>query len=124
MLISEPEMESAGGMTTSVAQTTYSSGGGGVGIAYYIMPMNLQVGGALLLTSNDFSYDDEDDETINVNIHDPEEPESGVGANFNVTKEWFVSPQWGIGVNGQLYFSRNDDLNTFGLGVNFAATFN
>ena len=118
--IPDPELKitTAGGASSTLKfeDSTYSSTGVGAGIAYYIMPMNLQIGGALLITENQLRMNDDDSNN--------NDGESGGGLNLNLTKEWFVSDQWGLGANAQLYLSRNDEANTAGFAINFAATFN
>jgi hypothetical protein len=118
-----PELEVSGAGQSGSANlgddVTFSSGGIGAGIAYYIMPMNLSLGGGILLASNQLKVKDNDP-----NTKDESESDNGVGINLNITKEWFVSDQWGLGVAAQLYGAQIEGSTTAGFGINFAATFN
>jgi hypothetical protein len=94
-------------------------GGLGLGVTYYIMPINLYLAGSVGLGRAVF--EDANGERRGSDF--------GFAANVMVGKEWWVAPEWGVGVAGQLLLLRAEDdiLGTVGgLGVNvmFSATYN
>jgi hypothetical protein len=97
--------------------------GAGPGAAYYIMPLNLYVGGSLQVT---FLRGDLVKET------NGDKPDVGLAFNADAGKEFFVTDDWGVGANLRLSYMRNG-LNTGGLSLTyntivaalcFSATFN
>jgi hypothetical protein len=109
--------------------TTYSGldllqYGIGPGLSYYFEPVNLYIAGSILLTRVSFS---------DSNYGDPiASSRFGVGGSFMVGKEWWVSPDWGIGIAGHVQYAsmtntlydRLTDLSTFVFSVLFTATYN
>jgi len=93
----------------------------GPGIAYYFMPTNIYLSGALLLGRL---------QTHNNNSNQVGQTNFGVGGSLMAGKEWWVSPQWGLGVAVQLILANNHDpgidadFTTIGGDVAFSATFN
>jgi hypothetical protein len=95
--------------------------GVGVGAAYYLAG-NLYLSGTLAMAQLTAQ---EDNEEI-------AESEFGPGASLMVGKEWWVSPEWGLGVAGQLFFGQMKDSEgedpptwkTLAGSVAFSATFN
>ena len=115
----EPDVE-VNGQTASTTDTTLALSGIGIDLTYYVMPLNLyltatpsigmlsvDVGGTTLETDNGFAL------------------------RLAVGKEWWVSDNWGIGLNVQYAHSSNKDQGTdpptWGsnwFGVAFSATYN
>lgn len=107
----------------------------GGGLTYYIMPSNLYMTFVLGLASSGFAVEkrgltDEEEEIVDDEL---EQPEAGVGFNFDFGKEWWVGSEWGLGVAGRFSYSsvspneqaESDDwLSCIGLGVLFTATYN
>jgi hypothetical protein len=76
----------------------------GPGVAYYLMPLNMYFGGGLMLQSY-------------LDI-------SGIGVQGQFGKEWFVSPQWGIGGQATLNIGIMEGYNPLAFTASFIATFN
>jgi hypothetical protein len=76
----------------------------GAGVAYYLMPVNMFFGGGLNLQAWS-------------NI-------SGLGIQGQFGKEWYVSPQWGIGAMATLNVGVMDGYNPVYLVTSFIASFN
>ena len=99
----------------------------GIGLTYYFMPVNLYltaVIGAGWLTLDPDTDDDEDSRATDM----------GVGFEFDVGKEWWVSDNWGLGLAGRFSLSsgttenENTDIKSdfamLGFGLLFSATYN
>jgi hypothetical protein len=108
------------------ADGTVTVGGFGVGVAYYVMPVNVFLSGSALATQIS-SSDDSGDETG--------ESELGFGLNLAAGKEWWVSDNWGIGASAQFLAARMKDKSanvggskptwtSVSFGVLLSATFN
>jgi hypothetical protein len=96
----------------------YGMFGAGVGITYYFMPTNLYLSAALAAT---VLYAD-----FGVVAF---KSDAGVGLDFLIGKEWWVSDNWGLGVAGQFIFSNTpsdfDEPNrSFAGAVLFSASYN
>jgi hypothetical protein len=76
----------------------------GAGVAYYLMPLNMYFGGGLALGAAR-GY-------------------GGVAFRGQVGKEWFVAPQFGIGVGGTLGVGFMEGRNPLSVAINFISTFN
>jgi hypothetical protein len=115
-----PRARFDGGTTiaTSGRDASLTSVGVGIGMTYYVMPMNLYLGASIgvgRVAARDGNGEVQSD--------------PGGALDFLVGKEWWVSPNWGIGIAGQVVIvrvpSRGDsDFITTGLGVLFSATYN
>ena len=61
-------------------------------------------------------------------MRDPTEDDKlagpGLGRSASVGKDWFVSAQWSLGVNRQLYLARVEANGAVGASLRFAATYN
>ena len=122
---------------TSVTNATWSSTNGailtysgvdvtmfgiGPGIAYYIQPVNVYLSGTLTFTQVSFS------DTSTANPIDG--TDLGVGLSFTVGKEWWVTPDWGIGIAGQFHAASMNDpsydtrMRALALSLLFSATYN
>ena len=123
--ISNPDVTSSG-TTIGTGNGTADSFGLGLGLAYYLQPMNLYLSGSLL--ANEISINDSNGNKIG-------ESDFGVGFEGLVGKEWWVSDNWGLGVAGQFVYASMKDKDTFGTGnpptwtstafsLLFSATFN
>lgn len=102
--------------------------GFGVGAAYYVMPVNLFIGGSALATQ--LSADDNDPSTTDENTS-----EIGFGVSVMAGKEWWVSDNWGLGAALQFLAATMKDKatantgskpswTTVSLGLTLSATFN
>ena len=93
----------------------------GVNLTYYFMPLNLYVSASPSFTVLGFEEDGDLDAT-----------DGGFGVRLAVGKEWWVSKNWGLGLNAQLALSRNQSSNDFDpptwrtgwFGLAFSATYN
>jgi hypothetical protein len=110
-------------------KTGISYGLAGVGLTYYIMPVNIYLTFILGIAGSALQVD-QDDIDNNVEI---EGSKPGVGLNLDVGKEWWVGSEWGLGVAARFTFSSvgtnksstsDDRLESVGLGVLFSATYN
>lgn len=90
-------------------------GGIGVGLAYYFMPANLYVSGALLATRLELS--DDHGTTL-------AESKTGGGIELAVGKEWWVSDNWGLGLAGRVMMASIDGTRTVSPALVFSATYN
>lgn len=115
----EPKSSKGGSATTSdVLAGKYYAGGVGAGVTYYFMPSNFYLSGAIGAVVLDADFGIAHFST-----------EAGVGLDFLLGKEWWVSDNWAIGVAGQFIFARvpsqySDSHNTFAGAVLFSATYN
>ena len=96
--------------------------GFGPGVAYYIEPVNLYLSGTLTFTEISFSDTNTAQPLDNTNL--------GIGFSFMVGKEWWVTPDWGIGIAGQLHIAAMHDptvearLRATVFSLLFSATYN
>lgn len=74
--------------------TSATTGGFGVGAAYYLMPANVYLAGTVLATQFQVTDDrlDSDDEAYAIL-----DTRYGIGFEALVGKEWWVSDNWGLG---------------------------
>ena len=63
----------------------------GPGVAYYFMPINIYVSGSILLHKVSYTDDNDDYEATDLST-------IGFAANLRAGKEWWVSPNWGLGL--------------------------
>ena len=92
---------SYGGQTPDYSGLDLTLFGFGPGLAYYFEPINLYLSGTLTLTQISFS---------DTNSAVPLDSTSlGIGFSFMVGKEWWVSPDWGIGIAGQVHVATMGD---------------
>lgn len=105
------------GRSLGQADATLTLSGIGLNVTNYFMPSNIYVS----ITPSITSLSLESDGTTG-------EADTGFGIRFAVGKEWWVSDEWGLGLNGQLAYSSNDDnggtWGTAWVGLAFSATFN
>ena len=96
--------------------------GFGPGITYYLEPANVYFSGTLAISKvsfSDTSYGDSAGET-----------DFGVGLSFMCGKEWWITPDWGIGLAGRLHWANMRDpvydthLNGLAFALLFSATYN
>lgn len=115
---------SVNNVSAGYSQTDLTQFGIGPGIAYYFEPVNLYLSGTLAFTKMSFSDTYSGVAQGDTNL--------GIGASFMLGKEWWVSPDWGIGLAGQLYLaSMGDTVNGYNTRMQssmfallFSATFN
>ena len=116
--IPDPTVE-LNGTDLGEADATLTLSGFGVHLAYYFTPVNVYLSATPSITQ--LSLDDGNSSS---------ETEWGFGMKFAVGKEWWVSDNWAIGLNGQFAFSSNEDKGTGAptwgttwFGVAFSATY-
>jgi hypothetical protein len=96
--------------------------GVGAGLAYYFMPSNVYVSGAL--TYQEITVQDDGEELAHTDF--------GPGVSLMVGKEWWVSNNWGVGVALQLFGGSMKDSEAQGsptwsaaaAAIAFSATYN
>ena len=93
----------------------------GVGLTYFIMPINLYVSGSVGIGVLAF----EDD------YGDSKDTGAGLALSGMVGKEWWVGTDWGLGIAGQVQYVRVRDyvkdqerLNGLALSILFSASYN
>ena len=111
---------SAGATSSSSGSATL--GGFGVGLTYYFMPVNIYLSGALAAMI--FEMDDNDGNKVFTS-------DAGLGFQGMVGKEWWVSPEWGLGVAGELTVASMKDKDNSSItwtgssfSLVFSSTFN
>jgi hypothetical protein len=115
---------SAAGYTDAYSGTDLELFGFGPGITYYFEPVNLYLSGTLLFSQVSFSDTGSGYSQGDSNM--------GLGANFMVGKEWWVTADWGIGIAGLAHLSSMGDsvagydtnLRVASFTVLFSATYN
>ncbi len=99
------------------ADSTLTLSGLGLNITYYLMPANVYLSITPSITTL----------TAETDGHEADS-ESGFGLRLALGKEWWVSDNWALGLNGQVAVSRNEDagenFDTAWVGIAFSATFN
>jgi hypothetical protein len=108
------------GSSVEVPDATSSTSGFGVGVAYYLMPLNIYFGGSCLLSR---SHVDIEDQTLF-------ETDLGVGMTLRAGKEFWVSDHvgLGLGLEGRLGTMNDKDstqeLTSSALSAVLSATYN
>jgi hypothetical protein len=92
-----PKMEWMG-QSESSSDMTVSVGDLGIGITYYLMPVNIYFSLSLLYSSVQLEYDDTKGES-EIDF------DNGNGINLLVGKEWWVGAQWALGIALYGYYS-------------------
>jgi hypothetical protein len=98
----------------------------GAGMTKYFMPANIFVSGSF--GSAQFTYAKKSDSIVAV-------PDRGLGFELSTGKEWWVSPNWGLGVSANLLYASVNSTSQAGIitdketdkwlsyGIRFSATF-
>ncbi|MFL5307720.1 MAG: hypothetical protein ACJ8F1_21050 [Polyangia bacterium] len=111
-----PDVKGSGPTFTSSGSATL--GGFGVGLTYYFMPVNVYLSGAL--AGMIFEMDNSDGSKLYSSNF-------GLGFQGMVGKEWWVSPEWGLGVAAELTVAsmkdENDSSNITWSGSSFSLVF-
>lgn len=87
----------------------------GIGVTYYINPINIFFSGSVGITEFD--------------INDSQMSDTGFGFQIALGKEWWVSPEWGLGVSAAFTYGKADEVNGFGdmseyaINIMFSSTF-
>ena len=117
--VSSPDVKFAG-RTLDSTDTTQTLSGIGVYLAYYVMPLNLYVAATPSIGSLSLKQGGTEFST-----------KSGFALRLAVGKEFWVSDNWGLGLNLQYAYASNDDKGTNPptftsnwFGVAFSATYN
>lgn len=118
--VSSPDVKVNGSSLGSVSDSSIGLSGVGLNLTYYFMPINIYVSatpsiGVLTAKQGGNSYD----------------TKNGFAFRLAAGKEWWVSDNWGIGLNLQFAHGSNEDKGTnpptWGtnwFGVAFSATYN
>ena len=118
--VSSPDVKVNGSSLGSVSDSSIGLSGVGLNLTYYFMPINIYVSatpsiGVLTAKQGGSSYD----------------TKNGFAFRLAAGKEWWVSDNWGIGLNLQFAHSSNEDKGTNPptwatnwFGVAFSATYN
>jgi opacity protein-like surface antigen len=118
--VSSPTVEVNGQSLGSISDSTLGLSGFGLNLTYYFMPLNLYLSATPSIGVLSAKQGGSSSET-----------ENGFALRLAVGKEWWVSDNWGIGLNVQYAHSSNKDKGTnpptWGsnwFGVAFSATYN
>jgi hypothetical protein len=119
--VASPEETVSGGGSGTLSNVTYGFTAVGPMIKYYFMPINLYVAATPAIGRISLS-----DDTGSANT------KWGPALRLAVGKEWYVAPQWGLGVSGILGFGSNEvdvggataTYKTVNGGVVFSVSFN
>ncbi len=100
-MVSDPHFDNGttSGNASGITETLASLG---PGIAYYL-DGNMYLSGTLLLSKISYSDSNSSNSVDGTNF--------GFGLGLTFGKEWWVSPDWGLGVSGQLSLSSMKDAN-------------
>lgn len=103
--------------------TTANLFGLGIGVAYYLMPVNVYFSAALSASWLELDDSNSNDTLFQTN--------TGVGFQGMVGKEWWITQDWGIGVAGELTLATMKDSdysdarwNGGSFSIVFSATYN
>jgi len=116
--ITDPDVSSSDGSSQgTLSGATATLIGFGVGLAYYVEPINVYFAGALSATWLDLS-DSDTNETFY-------QTDTGLGFQALVGKEWWVARDWGLGVAGEITLAsmKDKDYDTRWTGGSFSILF-
>ncbi len=120
--VAEPEVSVDGEDRGTRENATLNGSGIGIGLTYFIMPANVYFSGAIGLGGARLTFNSGTTDEINIDT------DTGYALEAMVGKEWWVSPQWGMGLAFQLvYVSVPDvDRRLMGTGAHvlFSVTYN
>lgn len=118
--VSSPDVKVNGQSFGSVSDSTLSLSGIGVNLTYYFMPINIYVSATPSIAGLSVKQGGQTFDAKN-----------GFAIRLAAGKEWWVSDNWGLGLNLQFAHSSNEDQGTnpptWGtnwFGVAFSATYN
>jgi len=117
--VSEPDVKLNGQDLGTASDATQTLAGLGLNLTYYFMPINIYVSAT---PSIGFLSVEEGGSELDT--------DSGFAMRLAVGKEWWVSDNWGIGLNVQYAFGSNDLTDTTSsfdsswFGAAFSATYN
>jgi hypothetical protein len=112
-----------GGVSSSSGGRDLDIFGGGPGVAYYFMPLNLYLSGTFLLQQVRLSDPNDSNRSVDLT-------KTGFGFSLMVGKEWWVSADWGVGVAAEFLVGTAKDRyfdarwTSKGLGLVFSASYN
>jgi len=112
---------SVNGVSASTSNAQASMSGLGPELTYYFVPANVYLSACLAMTKQSTEQNGVQTNT-----------EIGVGAEFAVGKEWWVSSHWGLGLAGRVSVSANKDTgatnaptwDALGVAALFSASYN
>jgi hypothetical protein len=117
-LMPSPEQKAFGHKSDFDADIVFESMG--LGATYHIMPVNLFVSGSVGLGL--LVFEDDGGQS--------KDTSAGLTLNGMLGKEWWVGPDWGLGIAGQVLFLRVKDyvdeahMNALAFNLLFSATYN
>jgi len=104
-------------------QVLFTFGGIGAGVDYYIMPINVYVGGTLSVAGITREQEDSSHRS-----------KAGIGIDLDVGKEWWIGRRWGLGIalrasyidvaSANILRDPSARLRSFHVGLHLSATFN
>lgn len=103
-----------------------STVGLGVGLQYYLMPAGIYLAGSVLSVQLQIAQDENGDGIS----EDPRGSEKGLGFQFRLGKEWWVSEEWGLGIAASYLRASipekggNEDWAVNNFALTFTATYN
>jgi len=122
MGVSDPDVTVGGTALGKAENTTLTGRAIGVGLTYYLMPINVYLSGSIGVGSARFTFNSGKSDEIKIDTQD------GYALDLIVGKEWWVSDQWGIGIAAQLVHMNVPDVDTTLVGTGyhlmFSATYN
>jgi hypothetical protein len=95
------------GRLRDVSDGTLTSYLVGIGLTYYVMPVNVGFTLAGGLVATDFEYVDQGSETS-------ADTDLGVGLQADLGKEFWVSDDWALGLTGRFMFESSPDSSAVG----------
>ena len=117
--LGDPDLE-VNGVSVGSFNGDLTLSAAGVGITYYFMPTNLYLSGSLGFSQLEFDL--QDFPTADIDL--------GLAIDFTIGKEWWVSPNWGLGLAGAIGLHSlsedgvNDNWSGASFALRFSATFN
>lgn len=113
-----------GGKSETLSNTEMNLYGLGIGLAYYVEPLNLHVSGTVSLSWLTL------EDTSNASQGSSDFTDLGFGASFAAGKEWWVSSEWGLGATTMFRYASlalkdyPARLTAIGVSLLFTATYN
>ena len=110
-----PNVHNGRGVVTTGDDTLFTAGALGLGLTKWLMPINVYVSAAIGFALAAIEIGSAYGET-----------DVGLGLHGMAGKEWWITPNWGIGVAVQLFYMTlpdgGDRLDVISIGVLFSAT--
>jgi hypothetical protein len=119
-VLENPKVDVSGYGSGSLQNTSFLQSTIGVGVTYYFMPVNMFLAGTVGFAG--FSLD-ANGQTANT--------DKGLGLYLKVGKDWWVGPDWALGIAGSFGWSSvknsagtvSETLSGYSVGIQFNATY-